>query len=57
MMQLLPCAMLANGPPCTNAGTPSVVCTRFGMIASLEQRRHRAHRLMSARVTGVPSGR
>ena len=27
--------MLANGPQCTIAGAPSVVCTRFGISASL----------------------
>ena len=31
----VPCAMFANGPACTNAGVPSVVCTRFGLTASL----------------------
>ena len=31
---LVPCAMLANGPQCTIAGAPSVVCTRFGSSAS-----------------------
>ena len=34
-MLLQPCAMLPNGPACTNAGPPSSVCTRFGRIASL----------------------
>ena len=34
MTELHPCAMLAKGPPCTNAAVPSVVCTRFGLIAS-----------------------
>ena len=33
--ELLPCAMFANGPQWTNAGWPSSVCTRFGLIASL----------------------
>ena len=32
--ELHPWAMLANGPPCTNAGAPSRVCTRFGASAS-----------------------
>ena len=31
---LQPCAMLANGPPCTNAGVCSSVWIRFGLIAS-----------------------
>ena len=30
-----PCAIFANGPPCTNAGVPSSVWTRFGFNASL----------------------
>ena len=34
-IELQPCAMLPNGPACTNAGPPSSVCTRFGRIASL----------------------
>ena len=34
MTELQPCAMFANGPPCTNAGAPSRVCTRFGASAS-----------------------
>ena len=33
MSVLQPCAMLAKGPPCTKAGSPSVVCTRFGFTA------------------------
>ena len=33
--ELVPCAIFANGPQCTSAGVPSVVCTRFGSIASL----------------------
>ena len=33
--ELLPCAMFANGPQWTNAGPPSSVWTRFGLIASL----------------------
>ena len=31
---LHPCAMFANGPPCTNAGVCSRVCTKLGFIAS-----------------------
>ena len=31
---LQPCAMFANGPPCTSTGVPSNVCTRFGSMAS-----------------------
>ncbi|SUA24835.1 Uncharacterised protein [Neisseria gonorrhoeae] len=32
--ELQPWAMLANGPPCTKAGVPSMVCTKLGLIAS-----------------------
>src|SRR5579885_2619286 len=35
MTLLVPWAMFPKGPACTNAGVPSVVCTRFGRIASL----------------------
>ena len=35
--ELLPWAMLANGPQCTNAGWPSSVWTRFGLIVSLSR--------------------
>ena len=34
MIELLPWAMLANGPACTNAGCPSSVCIRLGISAS-----------------------
>ena len=34
MMVLHPWEMFANGPPWTNAGTPSSVCTRLGLSAS-----------------------
>ncbi len=54
---LVPCAMLANGPPCTNAGTPSVVCTRLGLIASLSSAAMAPTAFMSRAVTGVPSRR
>jgi len=33
--ELHPCAMLANGPPCTKAAVFSVVCTKLGCNASL----------------------
>ena len=35
--ELQPCAMFANGPPCMMAGVPSIVCTRFGLMASLSK--------------------
>ena len=34
---LVPCAILANGPPCKIAGFPSIVCTRLGLIASFNK--------------------
>ena len=40
--ELQPWAMLANGPPCTNAGAPSRVCTRLGASASRSSGCHRA---------------
>ncbi len=33
MMELFPWAMLANGKPCMNTGSPSRVCTRLGWMA------------------------
>ncbi len=33
-MELLPCAMLAKGPACTNTGVPSNVCISVGLIVS-----------------------
>ena len=33
-IELVPCAMLANGPPWRIAALPSRVCTRFGWIAA-----------------------
>ena len=42
VIELVPWAMLANGPPWTNAGTPSVVCARFGLHGVAQQRGHRA---------------
>ena len=34
IIELQPCAILANGPPCIIAGVPSSVCTKFGLKAS-----------------------
>src|ERR1051325_11557477 len=36
--ELQPCAMLPNGPQWMNAGPPSSVCTRLGLIASFKSR-------------------
>lgn len=53
MMELQPCAMLAKGPPCTNAGVPSSVCTRFGLRASFSSAGHGALRLEVAGRDGL----
>jgi hypothetical protein len=37
MIELLPWAMFANGPQWTNAGPPSRVWSRFGLIASFRR--------------------
>ena len=34
MTELVPCAMLPNGPAWTSTGEPSSVCTRLGFTAS-----------------------
>ncbi len=57
VIELVPCAMFANGPPWTNAGTPSVVCTRFGLIASRSSAAIAPTAPRSEAVTGEPSGR
>ena len=41
--------MLPNGPACTSAGWPSIVCTMFGLIASFMIDRHRAADLQVVR--------
>ena len=52
---LVPCAMLANGPQCTIAGAPSLVCTRFGISASFSSTIIGPTAFRSAAVTGWPS--
>ena len=52
---LQPWAMFANGPPCTNAGVPSSVCTRFGFIASFSSAVMAPAAFSSAQVTGLSS--
>ena len=49
--------MFANGPQWTNAGWPSSVCTRFGLIASFRTTAIAPAALMSSAVTGSPSKR
>ncbi len=55
MMELQPCAMLAKGPPCTNAGVPSSVCTRLGLSASLSRAVIAPSACRSCAVTGWSS--
>mmetsp|Transcript_2623 Transcript_2623/g.7805 ORF Transcript_2623/g.7805 Transcript_2623/m.7805 type:complete len:204 (+) Transcript_2623:536-1147(+) len=52
-----PCAMLAKGPQCTSAGSPSYVCTRLGSSASRSSSAMTPSALRSEAVTGVPSVR
>ena len=54
-MELLPWAMLANGPQWTNAGPPSSVCIRLGLMASLSSTVIEPATLRSSAVIGVPS--
>ena len=37
IIELHPCAMFAKGPPCTNTGVPSSVCTKLGLHASFKR--------------------
>ncbi len=53
--ELQPCAMLAKGPPCTSAGVPSIVCTRFGWIASRSSAAIAPVTPSASAVTGLPS--
>ncbi len=51
----LPWAMLANGPAWMKAGPPSIVWTRFGLIASRSRTVIAPATLSCSSVTGVPS--
>ena len=53
--ELLPCAMLAKGPQCTNAGPPSRVWSRFGLIASLSNTAIAPATFRSSAVIAFPS--
>ena len=53
--ELLPCAMFANGPQWTNAGWPSSVWTRFGLIVSLSSTAIEPAARSCSAVTGSPS--
>ena len=57
MIELLPCAMLPNGPQWTNAGPPSRVWSRFGLIASRRSTVIEPATPRSSAVTGEPSAR
>ena len=50
--ELQPCAMFAKGPPCTNAGAPPSVWTRFGASASRSRAAMAPSALSSRAVTG-----
>ena len=54
-MLLVPWAMLANGNPWTNTGSPSRVWTRVGLMASFSRTIMAPTHLRSATVTGLPS--
>ena len=47
--------MFANGPQWTNAGWPSSVCTRFGLIVSFSSTAIEPARRSCSAVTGSPS--
>ena len=53
--ELLPWAMFAKGPQWTNAGCPSSVCTRFGLIVSLRRTVIAPAAFSCSAVTGSPS--
>ena len=53
--ELLPWAMLANGPQWMNVGCPSSVCTRFGISACLSSTVIAPAARSCSAVTGSPS--
>ena len=56
MIELLPCAMFANGPACMKHSCPSSVCTMFGFSASLSNTAIAPAAFTSSAVTGSPPG-
>ena len=50
---LHPCAIFANGPPCTIAGVCSNVCTKFGFKASFNRTVKLPSAFKSLAVTGL----
>ena len=57
MIELLPWAMLANGPAWTKAGPPSSVWSRFGLMASRRSTVIAPATPRSSAVIGAPSVR
>ena len=55
MIELLPCAMFANGPAWTNTGVFSTVCIRVGLIASFSSTAIAPAVRSSSAVTALPS--
>mmetsp|Transcript_5874 Transcript_5874/g.18677 ORF Transcript_5874/g.18677 Transcript_5874/m.18677 type:complete len:407 (+) Transcript_5874:455-1675(+) len=54
MTEELPCAMFANGPPCTSTGVASSVCIIVGMRASLSSTASAPAQPKSSTVTTAP---
>ncbi len=59
--ELQPWAMFAKGPPCTNAGVPAMVWTRFGLMASFRSivsapSTPRSDTVTGGAIVGVPEG-
>mmetsp|Transcript_10771 Transcript_10771/g.19016 ORF Transcript_10771/g.19016 Transcript_10771/m.19016 type:complete len:250 (+) Transcript_10771:816-1565(+) len=54
MIELFPCAMLANGPQCTKHGVFSMVCINDGITASARRTAHAPATPRSSVVTGSP---
>mmetsp|Transcript_13111 Transcript_13111/g.52286 ORF Transcript_13111/g.52286 Transcript_13111/m.52286 type:complete len:272 (+) Transcript_13111:631-1446(+) len=52
---LLPCAMFANGPACTNTGVSSIVCSSVGMMVSFMSTVRAPPTPRSSAVMGLPS--
>lgn len=54
LILLHPCAIFANGPPCTIAGVFSSVCTKLGFIASFRSTEIAPSAFKSLAVIGSP---
>ena len=55
LTELHPCAIFANGPPCTSTGVPSSVCIILGFIASFKSAAIAPVAFKSLAVTGSPA--